>query len=78
MISSGCGSVISKYCHVCNKYVSTYVKPREETYILDDVPITETINVRFCSICYTDLFDEELDQKSMELFYEKHKQIHCI
>ena len=69
---------MKKFCETCNKETETEIRTQKETFKVEGCPIPYTLdcNVRFCSECGTELFDEELDSETLEKLYKMHKEAH--
>lgn len=63
------------YCPKCNKEVTTDVVPMEETIYVKTVPITSTNPVRICHHCRAEIWDSELDNKTLENAYREYEKI---
>lgn len=64
------------YCDICRRETEVEVTERKETYPVKGEPITIDAKVKVCSLCGTDLFDENLDSSNLntafEIFRRKH------
>ncbi len=62
------------YCPNCRELVETKVESRVETYPVkgEDIPVSAT--VRVCEACGEDIFDENLDERTLALAYEEYRK----
>ncbi len=47
----------------------TAVVERQETFPVRDVPVTMVVQVRICGQCGADVYDRELDSRSLDRAY---------
>lgn len=69
---------MKRYCDVCGKEVDTKVVHMEETYTVYGESITVDAQVRVCTECGEDLYDEELDHATLLQAYAVYRQRHKL
>ena len=63
------------FCEYCNKEVNTKLKTGKETFKVRGTSITVDRAVRVCRECGRHLSDIDVDDKTMEMVYNKYKTI---
>lgn len=72
---------MAKYvCDDCDEIdeTNTRVEERSETYSVKGEPITVLVRVRVCKNCGKDIFDEELDDQTLQAAYDIYRRKHKI
>lgn len=64
------------YCEHCDRYGSSFVEEREETYNVRGEPITVRSPLRICSECGNVMNDEELDDAILRKAYNEYRRRH--
>lgn len=64
----------SVYCPNCKEHVKSRVVSRQETYPVKGEDVTVDATVRICEVCGEDIFDEELDEKTLSLAYDEYRR----
>ena len=62
------------YCYNCKKECESKVIEKEETLNVRGVPITLEVPIRTCCVCGGDDLDIELDEKTLQRFYDEFQQ----
>ena len=62
------------YCYECNTTTETKIIEKEQTLNVKGKNITLQVRVRVCTVCGEEILDEELDAKSLELFYNQYRK----
>lgn len=57
---------MKKFCEYCGRETETTVRPTIENYNWKGENIIVKSMIRFCDRCGSEMFDEELDQKTLE------------
>ena len=65
----------SFFCVDCNQCRKTKIIQKEETYSVKGVDITKTNPVRICSVCGREIYDRNIDSKTLEKYYEEYENI---
>ncbi|MFH5881287.1 hypothetical protein [Liberiplasma polymorphum] len=60
------------FCDVCEKQVKTSLRTIEKTYTHKNKSVTLDVTERYCLECKTQVYDDELDQKSSEEFVNRY------
>lgn len=66
------------YCPFCDVYRETLLIPKKETFNVKGEGIAITCRVSVCSKCKRDVFDEEIDEKNLQLAYNKYRKRHKL
>ena len=66
------------YCPCCRRNVDSIVRTVSETYPVKGEDTTIEAEVRFCSRCGSDIWDEELDPQNLEKAYTIYRQKHGL
>ena len=61
------------YCYGCNATTETKIIEKEQTLNVKGKDITLRVQVRVCAICGEEILDEELDMKTLEMFYKQYR-----
>lgn len=61
------------YCYGCNTTAETKIIEKEQTLNVKGKDITLRVKVRVCAICGEELLDEDLDAKTLEMFYKQYR-----
>ena len=61
------------YCYGCNTTVETKIIEKEQTLNVKGKEITLRIKVRVCATCGEEILDEELDAKTLDMFYKQYR-----
>lgn len=69
---------IERYCEYCDRFCSSYVEEREETYNVRGEPITVRSPLRICSECGNVMNDEELDDAILKKAYNEYRRRHGL
>ena len=67
-----------RFCYNCGNEQETEVITREETSVIRGKEITSTSNIRICSVCKEELFDEVLDEANINRAYDVFRQKYGI
>jgi len=62
------------YCPVCNAYRKTRLISKEEIFNVKGEDIKIMSKVLVCSRCNGEVFDEEIEEKNLELAYDKYRK----
>lgn len=62
------------YCNACDAIVKTRVVEKEQTLVIKGLEITLNAQVRVCANCGEDVLDENLDDKTLDLFYNEYRK----
>lgn len=63
------------YCPTCYFEQTTMVIQKEETLQVKDREITLTVPVRVCKICNEEIYDKDLDSKTLQMFYSEYRRL---
>ena len=63
------------YCAECTAMQDTEIIEKEQTLSVNGCEITLTVPVRICSVCREEILDQELDAKTLNLFYDEYRKI---
>ena len=66
------------YCPFCDAYRKRLLIPKKETFNVKGEAITVTCRVSVCSKCKRDVFDEEIDEKNLQLAYNEYRKRHKL
>jgi len=66
------------YCPTCDMYTEANIFFREETFDVKGEEIVVKSSVLVCDKCKQDIFDEELDEKNLELAYTEYRKKHNL
>ena len=66
------------YCEHCNNNTGTEVKKSYETFMVRGESINVSTEVRFCINCGEKVYDEILDNKSIDLAFNIYRETHNI
>lgn len=66
------------YCENCGKEVSSSVVTKNETYTVRGERISIDSQVRICDVCGEELFDEKLDEQTLDLVYSNYREAHKL
>ena len=69
---------MKKYCDICQCEQETQVDNKRETFSVRGEEIETVSDIRICSICRNELFDEELDTKNLERVYQAYRNKHNL
>ena len=67
-----------RFCYNCGNEQETEVITREETSVIRGKEITSTSNIRICSVCKEELFDEVLDEANINRAYDVFRQKYMV
>ncbi len=62
------------YCGDCEAMQSTTIIEKEETLSVKGCPITLTVPVRVCAVCGEEILDADLDDNTLDLFYNEYRK----
>lgn len=62
------------YCEKCKKLTDTRIKKVTEDYKVKDENVTIEANLRYCTVCGEELWDNELDGENLRKAYEEYKK----
>lgn len=65
---------MKKFCYACFKEMETELKSVEETIVVKGTPINTISEVRYCTACGGEIFDEKLDSKNLNMAYDLYKK----
>ena len=63
------------YCYGCNATTETKIIEKEQTLNVKGRDITLRVQVRVCAVCGEEILDEELDAKTLEMFYKQYRNL---
>ena len=63
------------YCNGCNATTETKIIEKEQTLNVKGRSITLRAQVRVCAVCGEEILDEELDAKTLEMFYTQYRNL---
>ena len=63
------------YCYSCKKECESKVVEKEETLSVRGFPITLTVPIRICCVCGGEDLDIDLDEKTLQRFYDEYEKI---
>lgn len=63
------------YCYKCNTTTETKIIEKEQTLNVKGKEITLRVQVRICAVCGEEILDEELDAKTLEMFYIRYRHL---
>ncbi len=66
------------YCPTCDMYIEANIFSKEETLNVRGENILVESSVLACNKCKQDIFDEELDEKNLELAYTAYRKKHNL
>ncbi len=66
------------YCPTCDTYTEANIFSKEETFDVRGEDIAVKSSVLVCDKCKQDIFDEELDEKNIELAYTEYRKKHNL
>ena len=66
------------YCVKCGKEVETKIIEKKERFVIYGEPIDIDTHVLICDNCGNELFDEKLDEESLQKAYETYRNIHMF
>ena len=66
------------YCPTCDRYTIASIVSRKETFNVKGEDIAVESSVLVCDKCKQDIFDEELDEKNLELAYTEYRKKHNL
>lgn len=66
------------YCPICEREVESVVKTISETYPVKGEDITINAQVRYCSCCHTDIWDDALDSQNLLNAYFVYRTKHGL
>lgn len=69
---------MKKYCEKCNLFVDTKIVNKNQTFKVFDDIINVEANLYICIDCNEELFDEELDNNTLVLAYNKYRKNHKL
>ena len=61
------------FCYECNTTTNTKIIEKEQTLNVKGKDITLPVQVRVCAICGEEILDEELDSKTLDMFYKQYR-----
>ena len=64
------------YCPFCGAYRETFLIPKKETFNVKGESVAITCRVSVCGKCKRDVFDEEIDEKNLQLAYNEYRKRH--
>lgn len=67
-----------KFCPVCGTERDTEVVEKEEVFNIRGEEIRIRSEIRFCSVCKEELFDESLDEENIKRVYNVYRERHGI
>ena len=67
-----------KFCYNCGKEQKTEVITKEEISVIRSKDIVCTSNIRICSVCKKELFDEALDEVNISRAYDMYRKKYDI
>ena len=65
----------SYYCYGCNGMTKTKIVEKDQTLNVKGKDITLRVQVRVCSVCGEEILDEELDEKTLKMFYKEYRNL---
>ena len=63
------------YCCACETLNNTQIVEKEQTLTVKGKVITLTVHVRVCKVCGEEILDEELDDVTLEKFYDEYRRM---
>lgn len=63
------------YCCECDAIKKTQIIEKTQTLKVKGKDITLTVPVRICTTCGEEILDEELDGKTLNMFYKKYRML---
>lgn len=63
------------YCNGCRTMNGTKVISKKQTFNVKGRKITLITPVRICNKCGEEIFDEDLDSKTLQLFYNEYRRL---
>lgn len=66
------------YCPTCDMYTEADIFPKEEVFNIKGEDVVVHSSVLRCNKCKQDIFDEELDEKNLELAYTEYRKKHNL
>lgn len=67
-----------EYCPNCKKMVDTRITEKYETLNVRGQEITLKVKVRICLECGNSIFDEELDDETLKMFYDEYRRLNNL
>ena len=66
------------YCPTCDMFTEARVSTKEEVFCVRGENVAVKSSVLVCDKCKQDIFDEELDEKNLELAYTAYRKNHSL
>lgn len=63
------------YCSTCESMRCTRIIEKEQTLYVKGKSITLTVPVRICEVCGEEILDEELDDATLDRFYDEYRKL---